>query len=103
MFTIILLLSSHLYRMGSLLLSVALMGNVLTSSSLCEGVRLDRTMTYHEFLQEFALDLKAQETYRRAGQFELLAQMKYEKYLQQAPKVRRAQRVLCGAESPNWR
>jgi len=84
------------------------LGNTLTAVTFCEGVRLDRTMTYAEFLREFALDLKAQDAILNDRNYGLtenlirLAQAKYERYKVTSGHVRDGQRHLCGTESPNW-
>jgi hypothetical protein len=81
---------------------MALLGNVVTSSTLCDGLRLDRTMSYHQFLQEFALDLSIQDELNRKKEFDLLAQYKYRAYVKQSTNVKKAQAHLCGKVSSNW-
>ena len=84
------------------------LGNVLTSATLCEGVRLDRVMTYDAFLREYALDLKAQDAILSTPGYGLeenqlrLATAKYERYVVTSRYVKNAQKALCGAESSNW-
>jgi hypothetical protein len=73
-------------------------GNVVTSATLCEGVRLDRVMTYSQFLHEYALDKNIQAQLTGST----LTERKFEAYVKQSLKVRRGQTHLCGSESTNW-
>lgn len=86
--------------MNTLLTAIVVLNGIATSSTFCEGVRLDRSMTYHKFLQEFALDLDSQKNL--AANQALLIEAKARAYKQQAPNVKRGQRHLCGQESQNW-
>lgn len=88
--------------MTTLIASIILIGNVLTSATFCEGVRLDKTMSYHQFLQEYALDVGIQKELIESKSFQRLAQLKYEAYMKQAPNVKRGQIALCGKMSDNW-
>lgn len=86
--------------MNTLLTAIIVLNGIATPATFCEGVRLDRSMTYHKFLQEYALDLDAQKNL--AANQALLKEAKIRAYNQQAPNVRRGQRHLCGQESQNW-
>ena len=84
--------------MSTLLLSIVIIGNTLLPATFCEGVKLDKTLTYSQWLHEYALDLKSQALFTG----EDLASRKYQAYLQQSKHVKRGQVAKCGAISNNW-
>jgi hypothetical protein len=85
--------------MNTVIMSLVIIGNTLLPATFCEGVKLDKTLTYSEWLHEYALPTYVANQYAGAE----LAQRKYDAYLVQAANVKRGQVAKCGAISPNWK